>query len=147
MRSFIGNRENLEGDLEMKNTASKIVASIIVSAFGGTAAAEESRWYASASLGAGNLKSTSIVYSDGTDEARADADFSTSFTGGGTLGYRFDNGWNIEGDITYRRNEMDPVDLGAFGSTPSFQDHHPTTISGARCPWPARVLKSSYKLC
>ncbi len=100
----------------MKSKAITGSASLILCVLSAAAAAEESHWYTTASVGAGNLQSTTLVYSDGAQQFSADADFTTSFVGGGTLGYQFDNGWSIEGDIQYRRNELDPVDIGPLGS-------------------------------
>ena len=69
----------------------------------GTALADEdNRWYATADLGLGSLGSSTLTYSDGTTTSTAEADFEASFVGGGTLGYRFDNGWNLEGEIMNR---------------------------------------------
>lgn len=83
----------------------------------GTATADEDdRWYATANLGIGSLAGSTLTYSDGTSTTSAEADFEASFVGGGTLGYRFDNGWNLEGEITYRRNEMDPINVTGLGN-------------------------------
>lgn len=32
------------------------------------------------------------------------------------IGYRLSNGFSIEGELMYRRNEFDGTDLGGFGS-------------------------------
>ncbi len=83
----------------------------------GTAMADEDdRWYATANLGLGSLGGSTLTYSDGTSTTTAEADFEASFVGGGTLGYRFDNGWNLEGEIMYRRNEMDSINVAGLGN-------------------------------
>ncbi|MDJ0939363.1 MAG: outer membrane beta-barrel protein [Woeseiaceae bacterium] len=78
-------------------------------------AQDDQRWYGTASVGFGNLASSTLTYSDGTSTSSADADYETSFAGGGTLGYRFASGWNLEGEIMYRRNELDPISIAGLG--------------------------------
>jgi len=80
------------------------------------AAAEESRWYLAGNIGLGNLASTTLTYSDGATSASDAVSFDASFVGGATIGYRIANGFSVEGELTYRRNEFDGVDLGGFGS-------------------------------
>ena len=77
---------------------------------------EDQRWYASASVGFGMLDDTTLSFSDGVNGASAEGQFETSFTGGGGLGYRWSNGWALEGEIMYRRNELEPLDLPGLGS-------------------------------
>ena len=79
------------------------------------AVAQESRWYATADVGIGALASETLTYTDGNASDSAKAEFSASFAGGGSVGYRFANGWALEGEIMYRRNEMDPVSLAGLG--------------------------------
>lgn len=100
----------------MKDTITKYAFLAIAAASAVPALAEDKPWYTSATVGVGSLESGSLVYRTANDSATADADFSASFAGGGTLGYSFDNGWSLEGEIMYRRNELDPVDFGALGS-------------------------------
>lgn len=76
----------------------------------------DNRWYATASLGLGNLSSSSLTYNDGGSPESADADYETSFAGGGTIGYRFANRLSVEGEIMYRRNDLEPIDVPGLGS-------------------------------
>lgn len=78
---------------------------------------EEQRWYATANLGLGTLSDETLTYDDGAGGGDSvNASYENSFVGGGTLGYRFANGWSLEGEITYRRNELEPVDVPGLGT-------------------------------
>ncbi len=78
-------------------------------------AEEAEKFYASAIVGAGSLSSATLTFRDGTNVSTADGSYEASFAGGGALGYRFDNGWAVEGELMYRRNELDPVSLAGLG--------------------------------
>lgn len=73
------------------------------------------RFYASASIGAGSLSSATLTFSDGVDTSTANGKYDGSFAGGGAIGYRFDNGWTLEGELMYRRNELDTVSVQGLG--------------------------------
>ncbi len=77
---------------------------------------EDSRWYATANIGLGTLDDSTLSYFDGSTSSSADASYEASFAGGGTIGYRFANGWSLEGEIMYRRNDLDPIDVPGLGS-------------------------------
>ncbi len=82
----------------------------------GTARADEAeKFYASASIGAGSLSSATLTFSDGASTSTASGQYEASFVGGGALGYHFDNGWTLEGEVMYRRNELDAVSLAGLG--------------------------------
>jgi len=76
---------------------------------------EAEKFYASASVGAGSLSSATLTFSDGVNTSTANGKYEASFAGGGAIGYRFDNGWTLEGELMYRRNELDPVSLAGLG--------------------------------
>ena len=78
--------------------------------------ADQDRWYLTGNVGAGNLASTTLTYSDGTTSESDNVSFDASFAGGATVGFRFTNGFSVEGELMFRRNEFDGVDLGSFGS-------------------------------
>jgi outer membrane protein W len=78
--------------------------------------ADESRWYVAGNLGFGDLSSTALTYSDGNTTESSDASFDMSFAGGASLGYRISERFSIEGELMYRRNEFDGVELGSFGT-------------------------------
>ncbi len=80
------------------------------------ALADGNNWYGTASVGVGSLSSATLTYSDGTTSSSASGDYSASVAAGGTLGYNFRNGFALEGEIMYRRNDLDPVDLPGLGS-------------------------------
>ncbi|MEO0576224.1 MAG: porin family protein [Pseudomonadota bacterium] len=71
--------------------------------------------YVSAVAGVGFLGSQDLNYRDATTTSTAEADFSASFAGGATLGYRFNDAWRIEGELMYRRNDMDAITLDGVG--------------------------------
>lgn len=79
-------------------------------------AADDSGWYASASIGLGNLSSATLTYSDGTASESASTSFDASFAGGGTLGYQFANRLAVEGEVMYRRNDLEAVNLPSLGA-------------------------------
>ena len=78
--------------------------------------AEQDRWYLTGNMRMGNLASTTLTYSDGSTSESADVSFDASFAGGATIGYRISDGFGIEGELMYRRNEFDGAELGDFGS-------------------------------
>jgi opacity protein-like surface antigen len=80
------------------------------------AQADEDNWYGTANIGVGSLSSATLTYSDGTSSSSASGDYSASVAFGGTLGYNFANGFAVEGEIMYRRNDLDPVNLEGLGS-------------------------------
>lgn len=75
-----------------------------------------SRWYATAQIGLGGLSSSTLSYNDATTSETTNARFEESFAGGGTLGYRVSNGWDIEGEVKYRRNDLEAVNLPGLGT-------------------------------
>ena len=79
-------------------------------------AADDKPWYATANLGLGTLSDETLTFSDGTTSESVSASYEASFAGGGTIGYRFANGWSLEGELMYRRNELEPVDVPGLGS-------------------------------
>jgi outer membrane protein W len=78
--------------------------------------ADESRWYVAGNLGFGDLASTSLTYSDGNTTESSDASFDLSFAGGASIGYRISERFSVEGELMYRRNEFDGVELGSLGT-------------------------------
>ena len=83
-----------------------------------TASAQDAseRWYATASVGMGTLSSSTLTFNDGMTPTSTEASYEASFAGGGTLGYRFSNNWSVEGEIMYRRNELEPIDVPGLGA-------------------------------
>lgn len=82
----------------------------------GPVLADEDNWYGTANIGYGSLSSATLTYGDGTSSSSASGDYSGSVAAGGTLGYSFANGFAVEGEIMYRRNDLDPVDIDGLGS-------------------------------
>ena len=79
--------------------------------------ADDERWYATADIGIGFLGSETLSYRDGTTTGSTSAGFDPSFAGGGTIGWRVDDNWRLEGEIMYRRNEMEAVTLSGVGAS------------------------------
>ncbi|MGB5256700.1 MAG: outer membrane beta-barrel protein [Woeseiaceae bacterium] len=100
------------------NTSSRLLALAATTTLLSTtgALADDSGWYATANLGLGNLSSATLTYSDGTNSESSSASFDASFAGGGTIGYQFTNRLAVEGEIMYRRNDLDAVDLPGLGA-------------------------------
>ena len=80
-----------------------------------TLAADDKPWYATANLGLGTLSDETLTFSDGTTSESVSASYEASFAGGGTIGYQFANGWSLEGELMYRRNELEPVSIDGLG--------------------------------
>lgn len=80
------------------------------------AAANDSGWYATANVGLGSLSSATLIYSDGTSSESDSASFDASFAGGGTIGYQLANRLAVEGEIMYRRNDLEAVNLPSLGA-------------------------------
>lgn len=81
------------------------------------ALADDSRWYVTADVGLNILGSEDLAYRDGTTTGSAEADFDPSFAGGGTVGWRINDQWRLEGEVMYRRNEMDDITLAGVGTS------------------------------
>lgn len=81
------------------------------------AAADDSRWYVTADVGMNVLGSEDLAYRDGAASGSAEADFDPSFAGGGTVGWRLNDRWRLEGEVMYRRNEMDDLTLPGVGAS------------------------------
>lgn len=98
--------------------AYRAAAALVPAMFLAAAAAnaQENRWYATGNIGLGNLSSTTLTYSDGTNSSSDTAEFDASFVGGATLGYRLTDRFSIEGELTYRRNEFDGANLPGLGA-------------------------------
>jgi outer membrane protein W len=77
---------------------------------------DDNRWYATANIGLGTLGDSTLSFSDGSTTNTAEASYDASFAGGGTIGYQFGNGWSLEGELMYRRNDLEAIDLAGLGS-------------------------------
>ncbi len=96
-----------------------IATTVLLSSLsGGNALADGKKYYATGTVGIGFLGSETLTYSDDSLTATADADFDASFAGGGTLGYYLNDNWRLEGEIMYRRNDMQEITLGGVGTSP-----------------------------
>lgn len=80
-------------------------------------AQQDSGFYATADVGIGFLGSEDLNYRDGVTNDTAEGDFDASFAGGGTVGYRLNDDWRIEGELMYRRNDLNEVTLDGVGAS------------------------------
>lgn len=96
-----------------KSVSALALATLLI---GAPSLANDSNWYATASVGVGFLSSTAMTYDDGSDSGSFDADFEASFAGGGTVGYRFSDRFSLEGEIMYRRNDLEVVNVPGLGA-------------------------------
>ena len=78
---------------------------------------EDSGFYATGVVGIGFLGSEDLNYRDGTINSTAEGDFDASFAGGGTVGYQLHNDWRVEGELMYRRNDLNEVTLEGVGNS------------------------------
>jgi len=95
-----------------------VIRSIVLAgalALTGPAVAAEN-WYATADAGIGFLGNQNLTFRDGVITETAEAEFDTSFAGGGTVGYKFSNDWRVEGEIMYRRNELSAFTTPTLGT-------------------------------
>ena len=91
------------------------LATVLVLAATIANADDDQRWYATANIGIGTLSDETLTYSDGNSSESVSASYDASFAGGGTVGYRFANGWSLEGEIMYRRNDLEPISVPGLG--------------------------------
>ena len=92
-------------------------AALLLAGVSANAQADESeKWYATANFGLGSLSSETLTYFDGNDSSTASVDFDSGFGAGAALGYRFDNGWTLEGEFVYRTNDLDPISIPGLGT-------------------------------
>ncbi len=99
------------------NTAAWAAAALALLSVSATSAHadDERRFYASADFGAGFLGSQTLEFDDGSNVSTSDADFNASWTAGATIGYRVARNWALEGEIMYRRNELDSANVAGLG--------------------------------
>ena len=76
----------------------------------------DNRFYATGVAGISFLGSEDITYRDSMINTTEEADFDASFTGGGTLGYYFNDNWRVEGEIMYRRNDLKDITVDGIGA-------------------------------
>lgn len=74
-------------------------------------AADDSGWYGRVSLGINSINTDQLVLVDNSGTQNASADFNASFTGGGSVGYRYGERWRVEADVTYRSAETDRIEF------------------------------------
>ncbi len=74
-------------------------------------------WYATADLGLNLLGDQTLEYDDGTGAtpSQTDAGLSPSFAAGGRIGRYFGDRWRLEGEVMYRRNQLDEVSVPGLG--------------------------------
>jgi opacity protein-like surface antigen len=80
-------------------------------------AQQDSGFYATGVVGIGFLGSEDLNYRDDMINSTAEGDFDASFAGGGTVGYRLNDDWRIEGELMYRRNDLNDVTLDGVGAS------------------------------
>ncbi len=93
-------------------------ALLLSSLIAGNALADDDRYYVTGNVGIGFLGSEDLTYSDSVQTATAEADFDASFAGGGTIGYYLTDRWRVEGELMYRRNDMQEITLAGVGTSP-----------------------------
>ncbi len=90
-----------------------------------SAAEDGSSFYVKAFGGFGTLEDAELDYTGGGSDASGDASFDSGFVAGVAVGYDLDSRWAVEGEFTYRTNDVDTftaggttlADSGDFAST------------------------------
>lgn len=82
------------------------LAALLAATLATPAHAAEPGWYAGLLLGSTGQSDQTLTF-EGTPAERGTADFSSDFLSGGSIGYRFGNGWRIEGEFVYQSTETD----------------------------------------
>ena len=82
-----------------------LLAALLGGGLGSTQAAERG-WYAGALFGATG-QSDQTLRLEGTAPEAGRSGFSSDFLAGGSVGYRFGNGWRLEGEFTYQSVDRD----------------------------------------
>jgi outer membrane protein W len=91
-------------------------ALILLTVLNSASADESNKWYTAANFGLGSLSSQTLTYSNDANPTTSSAEFDSGFGAGATLGYRFDNGWTLEGELMYRSNDLEPIDVPGLGN-------------------------------
>ncbi len=92
------------------------------------AAAEDRGWYSRAYVGINGVSADDLTLTiDGTS-TNADADFSASFTGGGSLGFRYNDKVRVEAGIIYRTAEVDKITFDNGGAEFTEGDYSSLTL-------------------
>lgn len=82
------------------------LAALVAATLAGPADAATSGWYAGLLLGSTGQSDQTLTF-EGTSMERGRAGFSSDFLSGGSIGYRFGNGWRVEGEFVYQSTETD----------------------------------------
>lgn len=86
-----------------------------------TANADEDRgWYGRAYVGANGVSADELTLEVDGVRTEADTDFTASFTGGGSLGFRYNENVRVEAGVIYRTAEVDKISFENGG--PEFTD-------------------------
>ncbi|MFK7887942.1 MAG: OmpW family protein [Gammaproteobacteria bacterium] len=94
----------------------QILATALIFTASSAHAQRDSDFYASAVAGIGFLGSEDLTYRDDLSTSTAEGDFEASIAAGGTVGYYVNEQWRIEGELMYRRNELEPVTIDGIGA-------------------------------
>lgn len=81
------------------------------------AVADERGWYGRAHVGINGISTDGLTLTADGSSSSADADFTASFTGGGSLGYRYSDKVRVEAGVIYRTADIDEVRFGNGGPT------------------------------
>ncbi len=92
------------------------------------AAGEERGWYGRAYVGINGTSTDDLTLTVDGASTSADADFSASFTGGGSLGYRYNDNVRVEAGIIYRTAEVDKITFDNGGAEFTDGDYSSLTL-------------------
>jgi len=76
----------------------------------------EGDWYATAKFAYNTLDDQDIEYTAAGNTGNGTAEFDGGFAAGATGGYRFNDNWRLEGEVLYRTNDLDTVDIPGVGT-------------------------------
>ncbi len=86
------------------------LSTLLVAATHGVPALGDGSWYGSVSGAIGFLDDSRVESPFGGSSI---ASFDSGFGSGGAIGYDFGNSWRIEGEVMYRSNDIDGLDLAS----------------------------------
>jgi opacity protein-like surface antigen len=86
----------------MSRTFARCTVAFIACLLATPALADDRRGYVTAIVGLTDQRDQTLDFRSGATTSRGEGTFDSGFLGGGAVGYRFDNGWRVEGEFVYQ---------------------------------------------
>jgi opacity protein-like surface antigen len=93
----------------------RLALAVVLSLVAVPCLAEDPGAYVTLTAGLTGQRDQTLDFRSAGSSARGDAGFDSGFLGGGAVGYRFGNGWRVEGEFTYQTVDHDGRTFAAVG--------------------------------